>query len=380
MKKNQYLEYFSIPKNQIYVNNAAIGKIPQRSISDMKSLLDYLAENGEPPLDVLQEKFDAMRRFGGKLLGAAPENLAFVSNTSDGLMIALDSIKWNPGDNVIIQSDAFPASHYILEYSFPELEKRYLAVNDSRHFFDELKQTITPKTRAVVVDQVNFLTGYRLDLKALGEICRQRNVYSIVDGIQAAGACEVAIEASGIDFFAAGGQKWLLSPMGTGLFYLKKELIPELRTVRVGWLSAQWDDFSSFYPLKPLHPDARRFEYANTNLIGVYGLTASLGLLSEIGVAKLSETIFETTRYISAELAAREMEIISDWPRQHRSGIVTFRHPNIETSLLFQKLRANQVICSSRENYIRFSIHFYNSLHQMERILEIIDEILRELN
>jgi selenocysteine lyase/cysteine desulfurase len=376
MKSNHYLNLFSLPEKQIYVNNAAVGKIPNASIETMKSLLDYLAVYGEPPLEVLFEKSESMRRFAGALLGANPENIAFVSNTSDGLMIALNSIAWQPGDNVVVQADAFPASHYILEYSFPNLEKRYISVRDGIHFFTELEKAIDKNTRAVVVDYVNFLTGYRLDLTAFSQICRKYRVYSIVDGIQAAGACEVGIEAAQIDFFAAGGQKWLLSPMGTGLFYVRKEAIPELQTVHVGWLSAQWDNFSSFYPLKPLQPDARRFEYANTNLIGLYGLTESLRLLSDLGINKIDQMILEATRFISNELLARDMELISDWPQPHRSGMVTFRHPAIETSRLYQKLQANQVICSAREGYIRFSIHFYNSLNQMEAILNILDDAI----
>ena len=380
MHDTEYSSLFSIQKDLIYVNNAAVGKIPNTSISDMKQLLDYLALNGEPPLEVLTEKFESMRLFAGKLLGANPENIAFVSNTSDGLMIALNSIDWKPGDNIIVQADAFPASHYILEYSFPALGKRYIPVHNGLEFFDDLEKLIDNKTRAVVVDHVNFLTGYRLDLKTFSQICKKHHVYSIVDGIQSAGACEVDIEAADIDFFAAGGQKWLLSPMGTGLFYLKKEILPELKTVHIGWLSAKWDDFSSFYPLKPLQPNARRFEYANTNLIGLYGLTGSLGVLSELGVEKLIHLIQKSTRFVSDALRVRDMELISDWPKANRSGIVTFRHPKIDTQHLFQKLKANQVICSSREGYIRFSIHFYNSLDQMACIISLLDEAIRELS
>lgn len=373
METTDFSSFFSFPGQQIYVNNAAVGKLPNAATGEMKTLLDYLAVYGEPPIEVLFGKSESMRRFAGALLGANPENIAFVSNTSDGLMIALNSIAWEPGDNVIVQSDAFPASHYILEYSFPKIEKRYIAVGDGGHFFDDLEQAIDKNTRAVVVDYVNFLTGYRLDLLTLSQICRQHRIYSIVDGIQAAGACKVDLDRAEIDFFAAGGQKWLLSPMGTGIFYVRKEILADLQAVHVGWLSAQWDNFTSFYPLKPLHPTARRFEYANTNLIGLYGITASLRMLSELGIEQIDQMIQKSTRFLSDELQVRDLEVISDWLQPHRSGIVTFRHPAIETSRLYQKLKANQVICSAREGYLRISVHFFNSLKQMEAILNILD-------
>jgi len=377
METTEFSNLFSFPGKQIYVNNAAVGKLPNASTETMKTLLDYLAVYGEPPLDVLFGKSESMRRFAGGLLGANPENIAFVSNTSDGLMIALNSISWQPGDNVIVQSDAFPASHYILEYSFPKIEKRYIAVGDGGRFFDDLEQAIDKDTRAVVVDYVNFLTGYRLDLLTLSQICRQHHIYSIVDGIQAAGACKVGLDLAEIDFFAAGGQKWLLSPMGTGIIYVRKEILAELQAVHIGWLSAQWDNFASFYPLKPLHPTARRFEYANPNLIGLYGLTESLRVLNDLGIDCIDQMILKSTRFLSDALLARGLEVISDWPQPHRSGIVTFRHPAIETSRLFQRLQTNQVICSAREGYLRFSVHFFNSMKQMEMILAILDEAIQ---
>jgi len=371
-----YANLFATPENVIYVNNAAVGKIPRTSIAVMKRFLDDLAIQGEPPLADILAKFEEMRKYAGKLIAGAPENIAFMTNTSEGLSIALHSIPWQPGDNIIVQQDAFPASHYILEYSFPQIEKRYLRVEDGHQIFDNIESHLDKNTRALIFDHVNFLTGYRLDLKQLGELCQTYHIYSIIDGIQAAGAVEIGLESAGIDFFAAGGLKWLLSPMGTGLLFVRQEIIPQLKPVHVGWLSAQWEDFASFYPLKPLHHTARRFEWANTNLTGLYGFVESLKMFSSIGVAELERLILTTTEYLITELRQREIVVLAHRLPQHRSGIVSFRHLKVSSSQIFEQLKMHNVICSAREGYVRLAVHFYNTLEEMQEIIRLIDEIL----
>ncbi|MCI0514914.1 aminotransferase class V-fold PLP-dependent enzyme, partial [candidate division KSB1 bacterium] len=335
-----------------------------------------LARQGEPELTVITEKFAAFRKYSARLLNAPAAEIAFVANTTEGLTIALQSIPWQPGDNIIAQADAFPASHYILEYSLPEVEKRYLKVGDGARLFTDLETLVDSRTRAVIVDAVNFLTGYRLDLKALGEWCQARQLFSIVDGIQAAGACQIDLNTAHIDFFAAGGLKWLLGPMGTGLLYARAENFPRLKIVHVGWLSAQWEDFATFYPLRPLQTATCRFEWANTNLVGLWGLTESLRQLSDWGIAHIESKIMQTTDYLRNGLMARGMEVSGNPSQAHRSGIVSFRQVQVDTARLFQQLQTHQVICSQREGFIRIAVHYFNTVAQMQQILALLDAVI----
>ncbi|MBN2092642.1 aminotransferase class V-fold PLP-dependent enzyme [candidate division KSB1 bacterium] len=373
--QHDYAKLFRTPDDVIYVSNAGTGKIPTASIEAMKGLLEYLAVSGEPPIKEIFQKYDDLRTYAGKLLNGAPENFAYMANTTEGLSVALHSIDWQPGDNIIVQKDAFPASHYIVEYTLPKVEKRYVPVGDGAQLPERIEAQIDGKTRAIVFDWVNFLTGYRIDLAPLSALCQKHGIFSIIDGIQGAGACEIDLEATQIDFFAAGGQKWLLSPIGTGLVYVRKELLPRLKPFHLGWLSVPWPDFSSFYPLKELHPATRRFEYANGNLIGLYGFVESLKLLSSLGSSQLQSIIFQNTDYLINGLRQRNMEILVAKEHKNRSGIVTFRHPATDTNKIFKEFMSRKIFCSSREGYMRLAVHFYNTIHQMEQILQILDQV-----
>lgn len=370
-----YRDLFSYPNEMIYVNNASVGMNPTKSINKMKSLLDTLAVTGAPSIDDIIGTYSQFRENAGKMLNAPPEGIAFVSNTTEGLTIALQSIALNAGENIIVHADSFPASQYILEYVFPHIEKRRITVGDGTNLIEKIEKNIDSKTRAVILDYVNFLTGYRIDLKQISALCRDKQIFSIIDGIQGMGACEIDVLDTDIDFFSVGGQKWLLSPMGSGIFYVRPSLLPELKPFHVGWLSAQHENFDSFYPLRPLAPTAQRFEYANAGFIGLTGMVESLKMFNSIGITEIQKLIFNTTDLLIQELRSRGAEVLAHSGLKHRSGIVSFRHPTIDTKLIFNKFQTEHIICSQREGFIRIAVHFYNSEKDIQRIIQVIDQI-----
>ena len=239
-------------KKITYLNHAAVGMLPQNATYAMNQIIDKLGKLGEPPIEEIIGKLNTFREYISKLLSVNPNEVAFIHNTSEGLAIALHSIPWKFGDNIVVQADAFPASLYILHYCFPQVEKRYVPLKDGMDFIERTKSHIDNHTRAIIIDHVHFLSGFRLDLKELSELAANNQLYLIVDGIQAIGAVNVNLKNTNIHFYTAGGMKWLLGPMGTGFLYVKQNILNELNINHVGWLSAEFEDLSKLYPVRPL--------------------------------------------------------------------------------------------------------------------------------
>ncbi len=212
-----YRDLFEFDPGIIYFNHAATGMLPKRSAAAMMNHINYLKKNGTPPVDDLLTLQCRFRDQAAQLLNVNPNSIAFIKNTTEGLSIALHSIDGQTGDNMIVQEDAFPASLYPAHYCFPDVEKRYLPMAQDPDRYQRLKNYVDDRTRAIVVDYVHFLSGMRQDLTELWEIRKQSNALLIVDGIQALGAIQVDLQNTPVDFFSAGGMKWLQGPMGTGI-------------------------------------------------------------------------------------------------------------------------------------------------------------------
>ena len=371
-----YRALFEFDPEIIYLNHASTGMLPRKSAEAMKEYIDALASAGEPSMDGLLAMQQTFRDQSAKLLDVQPHEIAFIRNTTDGLSLALHSIDWKPGDNMIVQEDAFPASLYVAAYCFPRVEKRYVPLRDGGDFYERLNRQIDDRTRAVVVDYVHFLSGFRLDLKQLGELKQHRNFYLIVDGIQGLGAVQVSLKDTGVDFFSAGGVKWLNAPAGTGIFYLRQEILNELIPFHVGWASAEYENLNSFYPLRPLYSDSRRFQAANENFIGMNGLVESLKMVHEIGTEKIENNIIAITEKAISMLKEKGFTLLTPDQRINHAGIVTFKHPKIESQKIFEHLQKRRIVCSLREGYIRLAFHFYNTEDELQQVVSHIEEII----
>jgi cysteine desulfurase/selenocysteine lyase len=373
-----YRTLFEFNPEIIYLNHASTGMLSQITVQAMTEYIEALAFAGEHALEGLLAMQADFREHASKLLDVQPGEIAFIRNTSDGLALALHSIEWQPGDNMIVQEDAFPASLYIAAYCFPRVEKRYIPLKNGADFYNRLQQQIDEHTRAVVVDYVHFLSGYRLDLQQLSDLKRNKKFYLIVDGIQGLGAIQVDLKNTAVDFFSAGGMKWLNAPAGTGILYVRQEILEELIPFQVGWASAEYEDLSSFYPVRPLYQDARRFQLANDNFIGMMGLMESIKLMQEITPSKIENTIRQTTEHVIAALKAHSYSVLTPQDNSSRAGIVTFKHPKIESKKLFERLQQNRVICSLREGWIRLAFHFYNTVAEFDEVFSVLQSVVKK--
>jgi len=242
---------FSHTSKVIYVNHASSSPLAAPVRERMKKLVDEL-EAGDLSWDFWSEQLETLRSESARLLGTKSQEICFIPNTSTGLLIPLYSIPWQDGDNVVLLKNGFPANVVPWERNLPHIQKRRVEIEGDAPLEDRIMEAVDEHTRAVTIDWVDFFTGYRIDLKMLGDFCRERGIFLVVDGIQGAGAIELDLTSLHVDFFAAASAKWMLGPVGAGILYVNKKTIGRLKPAFEGWMSLDWQDFNIFDPLPPI--------------------------------------------------------------------------------------------------------------------------------
>jgi cysteine desulfurase/selenocysteine lyase len=373
MSLKKYRPLFPITEESAYLNHASIAPY---SVPVTRAMDDFIAERhqrGGLDFQKWADRLEEVRELAAQLIAADPEEIAFTSNTSHGLNIVASGIDWRGGDNLIGAETEFPANVYPwLNLQRLGVEVRFAPVRDNRILVEDIANLVDERTRLVALSFVEFATGFRNDLRTIGQLCRERGIYFCVDGIQGLGALDLKATQSPIDFLATGGPKWLMGPIGAGFLYCRRALIEKLTPTRVGWWSVvDRDDFFCYD--SPLREDARRFEEGSPNFLGIHGLGASLELLLEVGIPQIEERVLGLTDYLIAGLQERGYHIPTPIASpQERSGIVCFNHPHHAIDDLEQRLSKAKVIISRRGQVIRVSPHFYNDETDIDRLLDAL--------
>jgi cysteine desulfurase/selenocysteine lyase len=364
---------FPITENYAYLNHASVSSLSTRVGLAMAQVIVDFREHGGVNEERWTEQVEEARMLAARLINARPGEIALTDNTSRGLIIVANGLDWGAGDNVVTAETEFTANVYPWVYLRRlGVETRFAPARKGRILVEDVAEMMDEHTRLVALSFVEFGTGYRNDLAAIGGLCREREVCFSVDAIQGLGALSLDVRACQIDFLSAGGAKWLLGPVGTGVFYCRKGLIERLTPALVGWRSVvDRDDYYRYD--SPLLPDARRFEPGTLNIPGLVGLGASLETLLEVGIPRIEERVLALTDHLIEGLEARGYDVVTPHEkREERSGIVAFKHGEHPADELHQRLREADVVISQRGGAIRVSPHFYNVEEELDRLLEAL--------
>ncbi|MGZ8921622.1 MAG: aminotransferase class V-fold PLP-dependent enzyme, partial [Limisphaerales bacterium] len=317
------------------------------------------------------------RRFAAKFLGVKMEEIAFVGPTSNAISFIAAGLTFKRNQNVLIYGDDYPSNVYPwMTLAQRSVEVRYLNIRElgvvrSRDVLGQVDEN----TRLVALSSCHFLSGYRLEIDAIGQFLRSRGILFSIDAIQTFGAFETPLQY--VDFAAADAHKWLLGPCAAGLMYVRKEVQDQLRPATQGWHNIRTPNFVTQEKIE-YKPDARRYEAGSHNLLGLVGLRAGLELLTQIGVDAIGLDLLRKRMRIIPELEARGYVVLqSKAGPAHGSGIVTFHKPNHDMAELHARLEQSQVITSLRQDrsgqrYIRMSPHFYNTDQELQRVLHLL--------
>jgi selenocysteine lyase/cysteine desulfurase len=360
-----------------YLNHAAVSPLPRRSRQRIEAYLDELTRHGAARYPgTVFATLERVRALGATLLGTRPEQVFIVRSTTQGIGIAATGIPLAPGDNVVLVEREFPANlRPWLPLRRRGVELRMVAQREGRVPLESLAAALDARTRALSLSFVQFLSGFRIDLAAVGELLRRRapDALFVVDAIQGLGVFPVEVEACGVDFLSADAHKWLLGPEGVGLGYASPRALERIVAALEGWLSVE-SPFDFFDLAQPLKASAARFEEGAYNLAGIHGLLGSLELLAEATPAVVERRVLELGDTLCAGLARIGWRVLS--PRAtpgERSGIVLAdREAPLVLGRLRDRLREARVEVSIRDGALRAAPHAYNTEEELERLLEVL--------
>ncbi len=363
-----FKKLFPIKKKYIYLNSASTGPLPYPSYEKIKEMAKYSCFEGEIEyFKILKPALEELRKNIALFFECRKEEIAFCKNTSHGILLSLLSIPFKKNDNIIVQEDSFPAIRIPSIFSGYEIK----LCDFSKEPIKNLKKKINKNTKAVLIDWVHFYKGYVIDLKEIGEFCKEKEIYFIVDGIQGAGVLPLNLSKTPLDFFITGGSKWLLSPHGTGFIYINSETFKKLNKKYTGWLSLDWKNFSNLDDLPLQRKGAQSFEEGTFNSLGIFGFNESMKIFVEIGKNEIYKKVERLILKIRKILEINNFEIIPDKFSQI-SGIISFKSKNIFE--IYKKLIEKNIIVSFRNGYIRVSPHFFNDEDEVLKFEEVISK------
>lgn len=367
MDWNQFRSHFPTTRQWAFFDHAAVAPLPAPCVAALKEYADDLAVHGVHAFQRWFDRIDEVRKLTGRLLNTDPLDVAFVANTTAGIGIVAEGFPWQPGDNVITAAEEYPSNQYPwMNLRDRGVEVRAVASRNNRVAIDDLRDAMDARTRVLAISAVEFASGYRNDLAALGELCRSRNVFFFVDAIQQLGVLPMDVQQLPIDALSADGHKWLLGPEGAGIFWIRRDWVDRLHATGVGWNSVLGaHDFGTIdFRLKP---HAGRWEGGTANVAGITGLGASMRLLLDAGIEVIGNRVLELTDYLCNKANAAGWTIFSSRAPNEKSGIVSLMKDGASPWAVKKQCLAEGIIVNVRAGRLRVSPHAYNSFEEIDR-------------
>jgi cysteine desulfurase/selenocysteine lyase len=370
------IERFPVAGNQIFVAHAGVTPLPRCAAQAMIAHIRASCENHQEFGEVLRD-IDQARQISAELIGAERAEIALLGPTSLGLSLFANGITWRDGDEIVIYQDDYPSNVYPwMALTSQGVKIRRIRPETPGRITPELVQReLSPRTRLVALASCHYLSGWRVDVDAIGSLLQERGVLFSLDAIQTLGA--FPLEVKFVDFLSADAHKWMLGPMAIGIVFVAKRNFEVCRPTLLGSWNVDSPQFLAQETLR-YHETARRYEPGVLNVTGVYGMRASLEMLQRTGSHVVASAILEVRDYLHELLEDMGFEFLSpscDEPL--RSGIVTARHPRAKSDSLLAALERAKITATLRTaresgEWLRFSMHFYNTREEMERIAGVL--------
>jgi cysteine desulfurase/selenocysteine lyase len=360
-----YRDQFPVTANLVYMNHAAVAPLCKPAADAMKALADDCLSFGSLHYDQWLAAYEGLRKSAATMINCSPREIAIVKNTSEGIATIAMGFKWRTGDKIVAFNEEFPANVYPwLRLASQGVEIRWLSIFDPLERIEEACRG----ARLLAISFVQYLSGFRADLNAVGDICARHGVFFFVDAIQGLGAFPLDVRRARIHALAADGHKWLLGPEGCGVLYIAQELQDEIEPVEFGWTNvAAYANYAARD--LTLRPDAGRYECGTLNTIGIFGLRAACEFLLGIGIGQIASAVQSSSDRLWTGLTERGFETLGTRSADSGAGIVSFRKEGREAHLIVRQMKERGFIAAPRQGWVRLSPHFYISPGEIDRLL-----------
>lgn len=367
-------DQFPIKRKRAYLNNASIGPMSEPVLAAVDTFLHDVRDNGRNNYPYWCDYAEThIKARIARLIGAKASEIAFVKNTTEGLVTVANGLDWRDGDNVVLPRFEYPSNVYCwMRLASRGVGIRWVEPREGRVMLDDITAAMDSRTRLVSISAVQFSNGFRQDLGTLSELCCSRRVLLNVDAIQWVGALKLDLSQIHVDFLSVGGHKWMLAPIGTGFFYCNTNALGSLTPPSVGYHTVAKSEAHLDYDLAAYRPGAARFEAALENFPGIWGLDAAVKIQLGLGAEKIEQHILALTDYAEDGLRQRGWLIASLREGNERSGLLSFYSPRADVTRLEMSLRAAGVDLAIRDGKLRISPTYYNDIDDIARLLSAL--------
>jgi selenocysteine lyase/cysteine desulfurase len=367
---------FPVTRDKIFLAHAGDCPLPRR-VAEAIGNYARDAATGDQEKFVYPGILGRARQLAAQLVNCQPEEIALVGPTSLALSFIASGLKLRRGDNMLIYFEDYPSNVYPwMALAQQGIEVRLMNTQSLGLIRPkDVAGQLDENTRLVALASCHFVSGYRIDLEAIGALLKQRNILFCVDGIQTLGA--FATPGNFIDFLAADAHKWLLGPCGAGVMYVRRTLQDALNPPIYGWHNVKCPDFIAQEQVV-FRAGGPKYEAGTQNLLGLVGFVAAVELILELGVENIGRELLRKRAWLVPALQAKGYTVLhANAPPENSSGITSFHRPGLDLSSLHQKLLDNQIITSLRADragrkYIRLSPHCYNTDEELQRVVDLL--------
>src|SRR5437868_1210010 len=365
---NEIRQRFPVTEGAAYLNSAAAGPVSIASQGAAAGYYEKMMRDGDVHWNRWLADREAVRKKIAAFINAEPEEIAFTTNTSQGMNVIVDALE-DRGE-VISSELEFPVT--TLPWMHRRIPVHLLPARGGEVRSEDIQGAMTNKTGIIALSQVEFSNGFRLDPATVGEIKSTHAL--VINASQSAGAFAIDVKRMKIDALCATGHKWLLSGYGSGFVYLSRELLDQSLPRSIGWLSVE-DPFEMRNDeFRPRHDAAARVELGCPHFAGIFSLGASLDLIAEIGMSNIQARALELNRLLTSRLAENGWKVLS--PLQNEGArsaetLVELDQPGKAVRQLFGR----GVIVTEKPQGIRVATHFFNNEQDVERLMAGLGEI-----
>jgi selenocysteine lyase/cysteine desulfurase len=367
---------FPVKREYIFLSHCSISPLYGAALQREREMAEAQCRGGVVVYSQYDAILDGLRTASAALLHTAPENLAFVKNTSEGINILANGYRFEPGDEVISYVHEYPANHYPWKLQERRGVKLVLLPDAEPHgprptswSMQALEAAVTPRTRIVALSHVQFASGYAADLSALAHFCKSRGIDLILDAAQSLGCLPIDADALGLAAVVSSGWKWLMGPIGTGVFFTSKALRDKLDLTLVGAETMQQGTDYLDHTWAPVST-ARAFEYSTSPIALAAALETCIRELPlRYGLKAIEAELYRLQDVFLDRIKSSSVRPAFLPPQ--RTPILSLNVPG-DVNALRRELFKQKVITTERGGYLRIAPHIHNTDAEMERAAEWI--------
>jgi cysteine desulfurase/selenocysteine lyase len=366
--------------DKIYLNNASVSVMPKISIETMKKFLVSYSEMGpdSPESEIfIKELWNRTRNVVSKLIKCKSDEIVITQSVTDGINIVANGMNFSNDSNIVIRGGEHEhhANYFPWLRLREKIDVRNLSIDKNGGISDSnLMKSIDEKTKMVALSHGLYNTGLILPIKEIGEKLQKRNIPYFLDTAQTVGCIgEFDFTEAGCDFMSFNASKWLCGPMGTGVFYCKRESSDLLEPFSIGGESANSNEDGNLeYKEMP-----EKFQAGFRNYVGLAGMESSITYLQNLGLDNIRKHIMKLSNLFIDEIGKiPESRVFGPEDESERTSIVSFNIGKNDAEKIVSELSKKGIIIAKREIFkkpiLRISPHVFNTENE---ILELVEEL-----